>query len=121
MSKSYRGWAELEDWPHRAARRQHKRKTEQDWKKEVAEEMAEQTDTTPVYVVRNFWTPANEDYELNEDVHATFTEQNAWDVLASLAEGQGVSLELSATSFHCPPSRFVEGEYYAIITMEVHQ
>lgn len=118
MSKTYGGWAEIEDWPHRESRRQHKRKAKKDWKKEVEEEM--NSGTTTVYIVRNFWTPAGEDIELSEDCHASFSQDGAWDVLNSLAEGQGITLGMNDYSFECVNlDRYTQREYYAIITMEV--
>lgn len=88
------------------------------WKKEVEEEMS--SATTTVYIVRNFWTPAGGDFELLEDCHASFSQDGAWDVLNSLAEGQGVALGMNDWSFECAPDRHTEREYYAIVTMEVY-
>lgn len=42
MSKSYRGWAEVDDWGiDRAFRRPSKRKQEIEWQKQAAEEIEE--------------------------------------------------------------------------------
>lgn len=77
--------------------------------------------TTTVFIVRNFWTPVGEDFELNEDVHAAFNEQGAWDVLYSLAEGQGVSLGVNEYSFESTKlDQHIAREYYAIVRMEVN-
>ncbi len=119
MSKSYRGWAELEDWPHRVVRRQHKRKAERDWKKEVAEQMNETT--TTVYRVVNAWTPVDTDLELTEDVYASFSEQNAWDVLWALADDRSIQLGLRENSFACPNTdSAIDNELYYITTIEVN-
>lgn len=119
MSKSYRGWAELEDWPHRVARRQHKRKAEQDWKREVEEEMSETT--TTVYKVINAWTPVGLDVELTEETYASFTEQNAWDVLWALADDRGIQLNLRENSFANPnPDSATDNELWYIETTEVN-
>lgn len=43
MSKSYRGWAEVEDWNiHRAFRRSAKRKQEIEWRKQALEDIEQQ-------------------------------------------------------------------------------
>lgn len=42
MSKSYKGWAEIEDWNiHRVFRRPSKRKQEIEWRKSALEEIEE--------------------------------------------------------------------------------
>ena len=42
MSKTFRGWAEVEDWNiHRAFRRPAKRKSEIEWRKSALEEIEE--------------------------------------------------------------------------------
>lgn len=119
MSKTYRGWAEIEDWSHREFRRQHKRKAKKDWKKEVEEQMNE-TSTT-VYLVINSWTPGEDNpqgLECSEVVGAALSEQGAWDILFSLAEGKGVDLPVSATSFASPPEQWLEEDYYYITDLE---
>ncbi len=41
MSKTYRGYAEVEDWGWRSARRQHKRKSEVEWRKQAERDIEE--------------------------------------------------------------------------------
>lgn len=58
MAKTYRSWAELEDWSHgREFRRPHKRKSEQDWKREAEAVMADRQ--TEVFVIVNEWEDAH--------------------------------------------------------------
>lgn len=52
MAKTYRGWAEMDDWgAGRELRRPAKRKAERDWKREAEISMAE----IQVFVIINEW------------------------------------------------------------------
>lgn len=103
MSKSYRGYAETEDWSSgRAFRRPSKRKSEQDWKKEL--EMTSKDSLFSVYVIINEWSPEDAQEDFSEIVEAKWyeSESEAWDDLAIIAESMSVTLDREDTSFYVP-------------------
>ena len=103
MSKSYRGYAETEDWSSgRAFRRPSKRKSEQDWKKEM--EMTDKDSLFSVYVILNEWAESAGGPDLQEIVDGKWfeSESEAWDHLAIIAESVGVSLNADDTNFSSP-------------------
>lgn len=103
MSKSYRGYAETDDWSSgRAFRRPSRRKSERDWKKEM--EMASKDSLFSVYVIINEWSETVGDPDLQEIVDGKWfeSESEAWDHLSIIAESFSVSLDIDDTSFDAP-------------------
>lgn len=98
MSKSYRGWAELEDWGAREARRQHKRKSEQDWKAEAMAEIEDTATPTSVYAIINEWDDDNGNGSEILGGWFFWSDDEAWERLALVAEANGVDLEPDVTS-----------------------
>lgn len=105
MSKSYRGYAETEDWSSsRAFRRPSKRKSEQDWKKEL--EMTSKDSLFSVYIILNEWSESTAGPDLQEVMGGKWfeSESEAWDYLAVIAESMSVSLDHDDSSFSAPAS-----------------
>lgn len=107
MSKTYRGWAEVEDWSHgRAFRRPSKRKSESDWKRELRKESAV-SKLDSVFIIINEWEPEDSEETLMEIADNKFYASNdaALRALSDIAEGLGVTLEDGATTFEVPVDR----------------
>lgn len=122
MSKTYRGWGEIDDWSSgREFRRQHKRKSSADSKQHIREELAEMEDeVTLAYVVVNEFVPDGSDVTVREDLYYTFDEQDAIDVLGELADQVGASLGMSESSFDAPPTAGLEENSYFVEEIEIH-
>ena len=91
MSKTYRGWTEIEGWGQREIRREYKRKSERDWKREAEAAMAERQ--TEVFVIVNEWEDAH------GNVGSSITnglwyasEKEALDELRAIGEFVGVEI-----------------------------
>ncbi len=96
--KTYRSWAELDDWGSgRQLRTPHKRKSKLEWQSEIQEEMAEE-EMQEVFIIENEWfLNDGEGGHCNISVH--FTEEAAVDALVILANDLGVPLSGGDTSF----------------------
>lgn len=122
MSKTYRGWGEIDDWSSgREFRRQHKRKSDVDSKQHIREELAEMEDeVTLAYVVVNEFVPDGSDVTVREDLYYTFDEQDAIDVLGELADQVGAALDMGESSFDAPPTAGLEENSYFVEEIEIH-
>jgi hypothetical protein len=106
----------MDDWSSgRAFRRPHKRKSEQDWKRELHKEEEEVNDTQQVYVIINEW----------EDIHGLgsseivnnkwFTsEDDAWEALNQIAESHKIDLDYEETSLRLENHNHLRSEEYRI-------
>lgn len=117
MSKTYRGWAEVEDWSHgRAFRRPSKRKSESDWKRELRKESAVPK-LDSVFVIINEWEPEDSEETLMEISDNKFyvEEAAAIKALADTAETLSIQIEEGATGFSVPKPRLlglISDDYY---------
>jgi hypothetical protein len=118
VSKSYRGWAEAEDWSSgRAFKRPSKRKSEQEWKRQAGEEIEEMATGESVFIITNEWTPEGSEYDLREIVDNQYfdSEDLAWEALNIIAETLGVELDFSEVSVDVPsPASGISDESYYI-------
>lgn len=99
MSKTYRGWAEIDDWSSgREFRRAHKRKSESAWKRELNEEQG--MSEIRVFVIINEWTDVD-GYVSSEVVGGRWfpSEDEAWLALSLVAESFDIDPDGEATSF----------------------
>lgn len=112
--KTYRSWAELDDWGSgRQFRTPHKRKSKLEWQSEIQEEMAEE-EMQEVFIIENEWYVGSEDGgHCNVSVH--FTEEAAVDALVILANELGAVLGEGDTYFEED-----DGETYYINRYEVN-
>lgn len=98
-----------------------KLREERMWKREVAEEMAEEeNDATLAYVVVNEFVPLGSDVAGVEDLYYTFSEDDAWGHLSELAAQYGLSIEGGDDSFQAPPTAALEEDSYYIKEIEIH-
>ena len=115
MSKSYRGWSEVDDWPAgRALRRPHKRKSELEWKMELRKEEAV-SEEVRVFVIINEWTDIANDTS-SEIVGGNWfeSEDEAWAALNVIAEAHDVELDYDNTSINLESQGGLQSEEYRI-------
>lgn len=115
--KTYRGWAEIEDWKSgREFRRPRKRKSDNEWKKQVREELEEMNSLSEIYVIINEWEASDSKYDSSEVVGDSFflTEDDAWAHLNAIAATVGVYLNKGDTVLDVPEPYGLNYETYYI-------
>ena len=117
MSKTYRSWAEIEDWARgRAFRRPHKRKSQAEAKKEIRREL----ETMSVFIIINEWQPVDGDIPAQEIVDGCYYkhESAAWEELQLVAADFDVELKRDETGFNVPvPEKGIEYEFFTIMEL----
>jgi hypothetical protein len=115
--KTYRGWAEVEDWHiGREFRRPRKRKSDNEWKKQVREELEEMNSLNEIYVIINEWEASDSKYDSSEVVGDSFflTEEDAWSHLRDIAVTVDVDLQKGDTVLDVPEPYGLNYETYYI-------
>lgn len=118
MSKTYRSWAEVEDWGlGREFRRPHKRKSNLEWKKEAEIEMA----NSGVFVIINEWVDLSGTMGMEIVDGGYFkSEEDALKRLGQLADDFDVDIRGDDTGFTINSRSTLEYEEYYIQELEAH-
>lgn len=122
MSKTYRGWAEIDDWGSgREFRRPHKRKSELSWKQEALKEMEEVTAEVRVFVIHNEWTDEVGNFG-SEIIDGQWysSEEAALGRLASIAVTHGVELPEGEYGFTVEDKGLLQYDEYYIEELEAY-
>lgn len=116
MAKTYRSWAEVDDWSiGREFRRPHKRKSNLEWKKEAEIEMVD----TKVFIVVNEWTDTHNGSGMEIIDGAYFTSESAALVkLRSIAQLKDVDLDDDEWGFTLEDQGTIQYEEYYIQELE---